>query len=146
MRVPDVGIASCEDVGEVALALHTQRRELGDVDGTCPVVAMLDQQPGSIATAGRTGAPAPALRADEYPRAFQLDAFEREFEIPLLQRRIHIVDLRLPRAAVPEHDNAGAVAGGYDAFEITVLDWMIFHRHRQALRRRIQRRALRHGP
>ena len=46
------GLSFREDVGEVALALHAERREIGDVDLARPVVAVLDQQPRPVAAAG----------------------------------------------------------------------------------------------
>ena len=55
--------------------------------------------------------PHPPLRAHEHPRSLQLEPVERELQVALLQRRVDIVDLRRPRAAVPQHHDAGAVAG-----------------------------------
>ena len=58
----------------------------------------------------------------EHPRAFQLVAVERELEVALLQRRVDVVGLRRPRALVPQHDDAGAVAFRDHALERAVLD------------------------
>ena len=89
--------------------------------------------------------PAPA-GADEHPRALQLVAVERELEVALLQRRIDVVDFRRPRALIPQHHDAGAVAFRDDAFERAVLDRMILDVHRQPLRLRVERRPFRHCP
>jgi hypothetical protein len=141
MGDPDVGIAFGEDVGEIALALDAQRRELGDVHVAGPVVAMLDEQPRSIATTGPF-----AFGPHEHPGSLQLVAIERELEVTFLERRIHVVNFGRPRAAVPQHHDAGAVPGGNHALERAVLDWMILNHHGEALGRRIERRTFRHRP
>ncbi len=87
-----------------------------------------------------------AARAHQHPRAFQLVAVERELQVALLQRRVHVVGLRRPRALVPQHDDAGAVALGDHALERAVLDRMILDVHREPLGLRIERRPLRHRP
>src|SRR5690606_30854824 len=86
MGLPDVRVLLGEDIFEITLTLHAERRELGDVQLAGPLVAVLDQQPAAAAAA----APAPA-GADEHPGPLQLVAVERELEIPLLQRGIDIV-------------------------------------------------------
>ena len=53
---------------------------------------------------------------------------------------------RRPRALVPQHHDAGAVAFGNDAFERAVFDRMILDVHREPFGLRIERRALRHRP
>ena len=74
------------------------------------------------------------FRAHEHPRAFQLVAVERELEVPFLERGIDVVDFGRPRAAVPQHHDARAVAFRNHAFEFAVLDRMIFDVHRETLR------------
>ena len=100
---------------------------------------MLDQQPAAPVAVG-------SFRAYEHPRALQLVAVERELEVPFFQRRIDVVDFRLPGAAVPQQHDAGAVAFGNHPFEFAVLDRMIFDVHRETLCRGIERRTFRHGP
>ena len=68
--------------------------------------------PAAVAAAG----------AHEHPRSLQLVAVERELQVALLQRRVDVVGLRRPRALIPEHDDAGAVALGDHALERAVLD------------------------
>src|SRR5262249_23575682 len=58
VRLPDGRRVFGEDVLEIALALHAAGGEFRDVEVAGPVVAMLDQQPASIAAAARTGKPA----------------------------------------------------------------------------------------
>ena len=100
-----------------------------------------------ISSHDRSPPPGPlALRAHQHPRAFQLVAVERELQVALLQRRVHVVDLGRPGAEVPEHHDAGAVAGRDDAFELAVVERVILDVHRQALGRGIERRPLRHRP
>ena len=82
----------------------------------------------------------------EHPRSLQLVAVQRELQVALLQRRVDVVDFGRPRAAVPEHHDAGAVAFGNDALELAVLERMILDVHRQPLGLRIERRPLRHRP
>jgi hypothetical protein len=95
---------------------------------------MLDEQPRSSVSA----APASALRADQHPRSFQLVSVERELQVAFFQRGLDVVDFRRPGAPVPQHDDAGAIAGRDDAFEFAVVEGMILDRHGQALRCRIQ--------
>ena len=97
-----------------------------------------------IAAAARAGVA--AAGPHQHPRSFQLVAVQRELQVALLQRRIHVVDFRRPRAAVPEHHDAGAVAFRDDAFELAVVERMILDVHREPLGLRIERRALRHRP
>ena len=72
-----------------------------------------------ISSHDRSPPPRPpiALRAHEHPRAFELVAVQRELQVALLQRRVHVVDFGRPRPAIPEHHDAGAVAGRNHAFE-----------------------------
>jgi len=105
---------------------------------------VFDQQPAAIAAAARAGVA--AARAHEHPRAFQLVTVQRELEVALLQRRVHIVHLRLPCAAVPQHHDAGTVAFGNHALELAVLDRVILDLHREPLRLRIEGRSFGDGP
>src|SRR5688572_28751305 len=59
VRCPNCRCVLREDVVEVAAALHAERCELRDVDGSRPVVAMLDEQPASPFAVRRS------VRADE---------------------------------------------------------------------------------
>ena len=60
------GIVLRQDVGEVALALHAERRELGDVDGARPVVAVLDEQPRSPPSLLRRAPSQPLVRTSTH--------------------------------------------------------------------------------
>src|SRR5262249_53188877 len=103
------------------------------------VVAMLDEQPAAPALI--------AARSHQYPRASELLAGERELEVALGEALRDVVDLRRPRAAVPDHDRAAAVLARRDhALEVGVLDRVILDRHREPLDARIERGAFRDGP
>ena len=148
VAVPHVRRFLQQDVAERAVALHAVGRERGDVDGAGPLVLVLDQQP-RLAVLGRllAGPPRPpALGAHEHPGAFQLEAVERHLEIALGQRRVDVVDLRRPGAAIPQHHHAGAVALRDHALELAVLDRVILDVHRQPLVGGVDGRALRHRP
>ena len=67
VRLPDVRIVRGQNVGEVPFALHAERRELRDVHVARPVVAVLDQQPGSIGAARRPSARLSCERAPTTP-------------------------------------------------------------------------------
>ena len=110
----------------------------------CPAVARTRGPSARCVAAAR--ARVPTARAHEDPRPLQLVAVQRELEVALLERRIHIGALRRPRAAVPEHHDACAVAFGNHALEFTVLERMILDAHREPLRFRIERGALGDGP
>ena len=75
-------------------------------------------------------------------------ALQREFEVALRQRLLGaLLSFRLPVAAVPQHDRAAAILAFRDrAFEIAVVERMIFHLDRKALVVRIERRAFGHRP
>ena len=99
----------------------------------------------------RASRPAPGARIasagpHQHPRSLQLVSVQRELEIAFLQRGIDVGDFRRPRAAVPEHHDAGAVALRNDAFELAVVQRMILDVHRQPLRLRVERRPFRHRP
>jgi hypothetical protein len=145
---PDVRVVLREDVGEVALGLHAERRELGDVHRARPVVAVLDEEPRRLplAAAAAAAATAPALGAHEHPRALQLVAVERELQVALLQRGFDVVGLWRPGTRVPQHHDAGAVAGRNHALELAVLDGVILDVHREPLDGGIERRSLGHRP
>src|SRR2546429_379706 len=55
---------------------------------------------------------------------------------------VPIAGLGGPGAAIPEHDEAGAVAFGNHAFELAVREWMILDVHGEPLRLRIERGTL----
>src|SRR5205814_1639664 len=79
------------------LALDAEWRELRDVHVAGPFVAVLDEQPRSAL--GAPGAPAAALRAHQHPRPLELVAVAGELQVALLQRGVHVLDLRRPVAA-----------------------------------------------
>ena len=104
------------------------------------VVAMLDQQPVLAAVAGT------AAHANERPTSLEFLAVEAEFEFALLQSFFG-VDFRLPGALVPDHYRAAAVfALRNDAFEIGVVDRMIFDLHGERFYGRVETGAFGNGP
>ena len=66
VRLPDVRVVCGEDVFEVAVALHAERRELGDVDVAGPVVAVLDQQPAPAVAAADRAPHRPPVRTSTH--------------------------------------------------------------------------------
>src|SRR6187455_43183 len=104
---------------------------------------MFNQQPAS-AVAAAVAAIAP--RPYEDPRSLELVPVERELQIALVERLLDVVDLRRPRARVPEHDDTRAVSLGNHTLERSVLEWMILDVHRQTLGLWIERRAFWHRP
>ena len=101
---------------------------------------MLDQQPIRAFTPG-----AIVAHAHQNPTAVQLFSVQREFQIALLESALRIVGL--PIAAVPELHGPAAILGFWNrAFEIAIIERMIFNFHRQALIVRIERRPLGNRP
>ena len=101
---------------------------------------MLDQQP-----VGAFAAAAVMAHAHEHPTAMQLFTVQREFQIALLVSAFRIVGF--PIAAIPELHGAAAILALWNgAFEIAIVQRMIFHLHRQPLVMRIERGTLRHCP
>src|ERR1700746_2061200 len=80
------------------------------------------------------------------PRAFELLAGELEVEFSLGEPLVRIA-LRRPRAAIPDQHGAAAVLALRDgAFEVLIVDRMIFHFHREALLAGHEARSLGDGP
>src|SRR3954447_9303769 len=103
-------------------------------------VAMLDQQP-----VGPLTAVAVIAHSHQDPTAVQLLAMESELEVALLEPARGVV--RLPIAAVPEQDSPAAIlAFGNGAFEVAVVERMIFDLDGQPLVTRIERWAFGHRP
>ena len=143
-RHPDVRQVGGEDVVEVALALHAERRERRDVEGARPEVAVLDEQPApAVLRRRRVG---PVAGADQYPRPLELVPVEGELQVALAQGFAHAVDLRPPGAVVPQHHDALAVAFRDHPFEVAVVAGMILGPHRQVPIPVVERRPLRHRP
>ena len=71
-----------------------------------------------------------------------------KLQLSLLQCRLDVFEagFGLPRAAVPEHDDAGAVALGNDALKFAIVPRMVLNAHRQPLIRRVQARPFGHRP
>src|SRR4029453_16318215 len=104
------------------------------------VVVLLDQQPVVALLAG------PAVHAHEMPSAVQLLPLERERQVPLREALVRIV-LRAPAAAVPDHHRTAAILALRDrAFELVVLDGMVFTLHGEPLPARHQAWATRYPP
>ena len=101
---------------------------------------MFDQQPVFSAVAGA------AAHANERPTALQFLAVEAEFEFALLQSFFG-VDFWFPGALVPDHDRAAAVLALRDhAFEVGVIDRVVFDLHGERFHRRVETGAFRNGP
>ena len=94
------------------------------------LVAVLDQQP-----VGALAAVAIVLHPHQHPAAMQPLALEDEFEVALGERFLgRAPPFGLPVAAVPELDRAAAIlALGDGAFEIAIVERMVFDLDRQAL-------------
>ncbi len=104
------------------------------------IVAMLDEKP-----VGALAAVAVVAHPDQHPASMQLLAMQRELQIALLESPFRIVGF--PIAAVPELHRAAAILPlGDGAFEIAVIQRMIFHLDRQPLVVGIERGAARHRP
>ncbi len=101
---------------------------------------MLDQEPVGPFSSG-----AVVAHADQHPAAVQLVAVQREFQIALLVSPLRI--LGFPIAAVPElHRTAAILPLRNGAFEITVIQRMVFDFDRESLVVRIERGAPGHCP
>ena len=107
------------------------------------LVLVFDQQP-----VGASVAPAVVPDLHEHPTTFEPFAGENELEIAGLESVFRTLrSLRRPVTAVPHLHGAAAVLTLRDrAFEIPVVERMIFHLHGQALVGGIDRRALGDGP
>ncbi len=107
------------------------------------IVTMLYQQP-----VGPLAAVSVVFHANKHEAALQAIPVEDEFEVAFLERifRRHVT-LRLPITTVPQHDRATAIFTFRDrAFEIAVIERMVFNFDCQAFVCRIERRTARHGP
>src|SRR5262245_17562059 len=88
---------------------------------------LFDQQPVVAFFAG------PAVHAHQVPAAVKFLAFERECQMALIETLVRIV-FRLPAAAIPDHHRAAAIFALRDrAFELVVLDRVVFHLYGKAL-------------
>ncbi len=93
---------------------------------------MLDQQP-----VGALAAIAVVAHPHQHPAAMQLVAIQREFKIALLEAALGIVGF--PIAAIPQlHGAAAILVVRNGAFEIAIVERMVFHLHREALVVRIE--------
>ncbi len=113
------------------------------VAGLGAFVAVLDQKPIGALVAG-----AVVLDAHENPTAFELISGENEFEFALAQLLFRaLVAHRRPETAIPNHHGAAAVLTfGNGAFEVAVVERMIFDFNGEALDLRIDGRTLGDGP
>jgi hypothetical protein len=111
---------------EIARREHALRTLGGDVlPRPRALVAALDQQPLGLALGG-------ALHAQQHPAALQLLAAELELETAAPQA-VGSIAPRLPGAAIPHQHRAAAVlAFRDDAFEVAVLERMVFDLDREA--------------
>lgn len=97
---------------------------------------MLDQQP-----IGALAALAIVAHAHKHEAAVQALAFEGELEVALGKRLFRaLLSLRLPIAAIPQHDRAAAILAFRNrAFEVAIIERMILDLDGQALVVRIER-------
>jgi hypothetical protein len=89
-----------------------------------------------------------ALYAHDHPTAVQPIAFDFEFQLALSQLLFggQLAD-GPPESTIPELDRASAVLPfGNRAFEVAVIERMIFNLDGEALVLWVQRRAARDGP
>ncbi len=139
--MPDA-VAARGDFLETAAGGDAVRHVVGDRCGlaqTRVFVGFLEEQPTLAAVFA-------AAAAHEVPASVQLLAVELELETAFLERFLRIA-LGNPRAAVPEHHGARAVLLRRNhAFEIAVLDRVIFDVHREPLVVGIEARSFRHRP
>src|SRR5262245_49968980 len=85
--------------------------------------------------------PGPAVHAHEMPSPMQLLAVQGESEMTFLVARVRVA-LRVPAAAIPNHDGAAAILPLRDgSLEGVVFDRMIFHVDGKALLVRNETRA-----
>jgi hypothetical protein len=145
VAVPDLGVVTGEDVGKIGAGrFHAVRCERRDIDGARPLVAVLDEQPAAARLPGASTVA--AAGAHKHPRPLQFEPIQPKLQVTLFERGVHVVTLRLPRAPIPEHDDARAIAFRDHALERAVLNRVILNVHRKALVRCVQRRPLRHSP
>ena len=158
IRIPDVvrsgarSGADHERLGAAALALRDLIHRAARGDRSVQVenvvvaafpsvfVAMLDQQP-----VGAFAAAAVVTHPHQHPAAMQLLAVEREFEIALLEAALGIV--AAPGAAIPQLHGAAAILAFWNrAFEVAIVERMVFDLDGEALVFRIERGAAGHRP
>src|SRR6266581_5658213 len=123
--------------------------ELSGDDGFGPLFGDIDIRRGVvIANLKEDPLPRVAAAAHEHPLAFEFLSVKKEVELSLFPSffrcgRIHHVI----RAVVPNDDLARAIVAFWNhAFEITVIDGMIFGQHGEALLGGVQTGTLRNGP
>jgi hypothetical protein len=104
---------------------------------------VFDQEP-----IGARVAPAVVPDADQHPTTLESFAGQDKFEVAGFDSVLgRLGTLRRPETAIPHLYRAAAVlALGDGAFEVAVVQRMIFHLHRQAFVSRIDRRPLGDGP
>jgi hypothetical protein len=122
-------LPSAGNLLERAAARDRERLLLEHVVRAVPprsLVIGLDQQPGLL--------PLLCARADAHkmPATLELLAVEREGQPTLLQSPVRIA-FRMPAAAIPDHDRAGAITLRYRALELVVVDRMVLDLDREAL-------------
>jgi len=131
------------DLGDRAAADHRQRLVLENVRiirAARFLVLRFDQKPWLLFF------PGPAVHAHEMPSPMQLLAVQGESEMTFLVARVRVA-LRVPAAAIPNHDGAAAIFPLRDgSLEGVVFDRMIFHVDCEALLVRNETRAASHGP
>src|SRR5262249_55240949 len=138
-RIPNALAAlAFGDLGGRAAAVHRQRFVFENVRifrAAGFLVLRFDQKPRLLLL------PAPAVHAHEMPSPVQLLAVQGESEMTFLVARMRVA-LRVPAAAVPNHDGAAAILSLRDgSLECVVFDRMIFHVDRKPLLVRNEARA-----
>ena len=83
---------------------------------------------------------------DESPGPRQFVTVKRELQAPAHEARARIFE-RSPAATVPEqHRTSAILPGRNEAFELCIVEWVVFNLNGQSLLRGIETRSLRDGP
>src|SRR5258708_22241836 len=139
VRMPNpLAALAFSDLGNRAAADRRQRLVLENVRiirAARFLVLRFDQKPWLLFF------PGPAVHAHEMPSPMQLLAIQGESEMTFLVARVRVA-LRVPAAAIPNHDGAAAIFPPRDgSLEGVVFDRMIFHVDCEALLVRNETRA-----
>src|SRR5262245_50201234 len=139
VRMPNpLATFAFSDLGNRAAADHRQRFVLENVRiirAARFLVLRFDQKPRLLFL------PGPAVHAHDMPSPMQLLAVQGESEMTFFVTRVRVA-LRVPAAAVPDHDGAAAILSPWDgSLECVVFDRMIFDVDRKPLLVRNEARA-----
>src|SRR5882724_5092887 len=91
---------------------------------------------------GFSGTPSKPARAHQHPRTTEFFPAQSKFQLAFFQCSSYIFLFGKPGTRVPNHYGSASIfTFRNDTFEITVLQWMVFHLHREPFYGRIERRA-----